>query len=71
MMYLAEVVSGDEWTVPYCLACALAHPLQTSCLFSIQVHHDVPHLESIAQSFEQLLRQPQDHSSGVFCTTHF
>ena len=65
MMYLAEVVSGDEWTVPYCLACALAHPLQTSCPFRIQVHDDVPRLESIAQSFEQLLRQPQPHGSGI------
>ena len=68
-MYLAEVVSGDEWTVPYCLACALAHPLQTSSPFRIQVHHDVPRLESIAQSFEQMLRQPQPHNSmaGMYC----
>ena len=67
MMYLAEVVSGDDWTVPICLACALAHPPQTSAPLRIQVHPDVTHLEQVAQSFEQLLRQPKassDTSAG-------
>ncbi|KAL0054042.1 hypothetical protein WJX82_002859 [Trebouxia sp. C0006] len=60
MMYLAEVVSGDDWTVPVCLACALAHPPQTSAPLRIQIHPDVAHLETVAQSFEQLLRQPNN-----------
>ena len=76
-MYLAEVVSGDDWTVPICLACALAHPPQTSAPFRIQIHPNVAHLETVAQSFEQLLRQPNnclDTAAGInvpchiFCT---
>lgn len=58
MMYLAEVLSGDEWSVPVCLACALAYPLAGTCPFRIQLHPEVAHLEDVAQSFEQLLRQP-------------
>lgn len=72
MMYLAEVVSGDEWSVPVCLACALAYPLQGTCPFRIQLHPDLTHLENVAQSFEQLLRQPkpQDSCAGsaIFLT---
>lgn len=58
MMYLAEVLSGDEWSVPVCLACALAYPLAGTCPFRIQLHPEVAHLEDVAKSFEQLLRQP-------------
>ena len=58
-MYLADVVSGDDWSVPVCLACARAYPLQGSTPFTIQLHPDLTHLESVAQSFEQLLRQPK------------
>ena len=67
MMYLAEVVSGDEWSVPVCLACALAYPLQGNCPFRIQLHPDLTHLEAVAQSFEQLLRQPtpQEPHAGM------
>lgn len=67
MMYLAEVVSGDEWSVPVCLACALAYPLQGTCPFKIQLHPELIHLESVAQSFEQLLRQakPQESDAGT------
>ena len=76
MMYLAEVVSGDDWTVPICLACALAHPPHTSAPFRIQIHPNVAYLETVARSFEQLLRQPNclDTSAGInvscdiFCT---
>ena len=73
MMYLAEVVSGDDWTVPICLACALAHPPQTSAPLRIQIHPDVAHLETVAQSFEQLLRQPNnclDASAGITGPCH-
>lgn len=65
MMYLAEVVSGDEWSVPVCLACALAYPLQGTSPFRIQLHPELTHLESVAQSFEQLLRQPQPQESDA------
>lgn len=65
MMYLAEVVSGDEWSVPVCLACALAYPLQGTSPFRIQLHPELTHLESVAQSFEQLLRQPQSQESDA------
>lgn len=63
MMYLAEVVSGDEWSVPVCLACALAYPLQGTSPFRIQLHPELTHLENVAQSFEQLLRQPKPQDS--------
>ncbi len=72
-MYLAEVVSGDDWTVPICLACALAHPPQTSAPLRIQIHPDVAHLETVAQSFEQLLRHPNscfDSSAGIIVPCH-
>jgi len=78
MMYLAEVVNGDDWTVPICLACALVHPPQTSAPLRIQIHPDVAHLETVAHSFEQLLRQPNnclDTPAGItgpchiFCMT--
>ena len=61
-MYLAEVVSGDEWSVPVCLACALAYPLAGTSPFRIQLHPKVTHLEEVAQSFEQLLRQPKSQA---------
>ena len=65
MMYLAEVLSGDEWTVPVCLACAIAHPWPTSSPFRIQLHPDVTHLENVAQSFEHLLRQPKEQGPSA------
>lgn len=72
-MHLAEVVSGDDWTVPICLACALAHPPQTSAPLRIQIHPNVAHLETVAQSFEQLLRQRNDcldTSAGITVPRH-
>ena len=66
MTYLAAVLSGDDSTVPICLACALAHPpTHSGAPLRIQVHAHVAHLETVAQSFEELLRQPKQHGAGM------
>lgn len=57
MIYIAEVVSGDDWTVPLCLACALAQPPASQCPLKIRVQSNIAELEAVAQSFEVLLRQ--------------
>lgn len=63
-MYIAEVVSGDDWTVPLCLACALAQPPASQCPLKIRVQSNIAELESVAMRFEELLRQPIPESSA-------
>lgn len=64
MIYIAEVVSGDEWTVPLCLACASAQPPASQCPLKIRVQSNIAELEAVAQSFEELLRQPVPEGSA-------
>ena len=64
MIYIAEVVSGDDWTVPLCLACALAQPPASQCPLKIRVQSNIAELEAVAQSFEVLLRQAMVEGSA-------
>ena len=70
MIYIAEVVSGDDWTVPLCLACALAQPPASQCPLKIRVQSNIAELEAVAQSFERLLRQPVPEGCAGDCPAY-
>lgn len=64
MIYLAEVLSGDEWTVPLCLACAIASPPASQSPLKIRIQANTAQLETIARSFEQRLRSLPPSAAG-------